>query len=176
MKQLGSGRLQYWLVDLADFQWINGDWRRGFSATQTSWLLWQLRIQPWAAAKQGAQLIVSTLLCHDLCLRKGTETLPFTHLCVYLFICCRFYTQPNTRCWRMKTSVRSRCCHLRLKPIWGWQLFTGQPTLQSWKCSDWRVSWTTSFSLGVPGWAVAEEEEAAVKPSNTFLNFFIFFR
>lgn len=57
--------------------------------------------------------------------------------------------------------------------------FTGKPTLQSWKCSDWSVSWTTSFSLGVPGWAVAEEEEeAAVKPSNTFLilNFFIFFR
>lgn len=86
MNQLGSGRLQNWLVDLADFQRINGDWRRGFSATQTSWLLWQLRIQPWAPAKQGAQLIVSTLLCHDLCLRKGTETLPFTHLCVNLFI------------------------------------------------------------------------------------------
>lgn len=86
MKRLGSGRLQNWLVDPADFQWINGDWRRGFSATQTSRLLWQLRIQPWAAAKQGAQLIVSTLLCHDLCLRKGTETFPFTHLCVDLFI------------------------------------------------------------------------------------------
>lgn len=58
----------------------------------------------------------------------------------------------------------------------------GEPTLQSWKCSDWRVSWTASFSLGAPGGAVAEEEEeeeeAAVKPSSTFLmlNFFIFLR
>lgn len=53
--------------------------------------------------------------------------------------------------------------------------------MQSWKCSDWRVSWTASFSLGAPGGAVAdeeEEEEAAVKPSSTFLmlNFFIFLR
>lgn len=53
--------------------------------------------------------------------------------------------------------------------------------MQSWKCSDWRVSWTASFSLGAPGGAVAEEEEeeeeAAVKPSSTFLmlNFFIIF-
>lgn len=54
--------------------------------------------------------------------------------------------------------------------------------MQSWKCSDWSVSWTASFSLGAPGGAVAEEEEeeeeAAVKPSSTFLmlNFFIFLR
>lgn len=51
--------------------------------------------------------------------------------------------------------------------------------MQSWKLSDWRVSWTASFSLGAPGGAVVEEEEeAAVKPSSTFLmlNFFIFLR
>lgn len=56
-----------------------------------------------------------------------------------------------------------------------------KPTLQSWKWSDWRVSWIASFSLRVPDWAVAEEEEeeeAAVKPSSTFLmlNFFILLR
>ena len=78
----------------------------------------------------------------------------------------------------MKTGVCSGGCRLKNYNL-TLAAFTGKPTLQSWKCSDWSVSWTTSFSLGVPGWAVAEEEEeAAVKPSNTFLilNFFIFFR
>lgn len=97
--------------------------------------------------------------------------------------------------------VQSRRCHLTVKSATTVALLSslglagavggdwvggggggGEPTLQSWKCSDWRVSWTASFSLGAPGGAVAEEEEeeeeAAVKPSSTFLmlNFFIFLR
>lgn len=129
MKQLGSGRLQNWLVDVVGFQWINGDWRRGFSATQTSWLLWQLRIQPWAPAKQGAQLIVSTLLCHDLCWRRGTETFPFTHLRVDLFIYVLSFLTSN-----------------RIRDAGEWKQVFGPAAV----ISDWSQSEVSSFLLVNP--------------------------
>ena len=49
------------------------------------------------------------------------------------------------------------------------------PTLQSWKCSDWMVSWIRWFSCG-PTWTDGVEEDTSFKPSSTFLmlNFFIF--
>lgn len=49
--------------------------------------------------------------------------------------------------------------------------------MQSWKCSDWMVSWIRWFSCG-PTWTdgAEVEEDASFKPSSTFLmlNFFIF--
>lgn len=47
-------------------------------------------------------------------------------------------------------------------------------TLQSWKCSDWMVSWIRWFSCGTT-WTDGVEEDASFKPSSTFLmlNFFI---
>lgn len=52
----------------------------------------------------------------------------------------------------------------------------GWLTLQSWKCSDWMVSWTRWFSCG-PTWTDGAEEDTSFRPSSTFLilNFFIFF-
>lgn len=48
--------------------------------------------------------------------------------------------------------------------------------MQSWKCSDWMVSWIRWFSCGTT-WTdgVEVEEDASFKPSSTFLmlNFFI---
>lgn len=51
----------------------------------------------------------------------------------------------------------------------------GWLTLQSWKCSDWMVSWTRWFSCG-PTWTDGAEEDTSFRPSRTFLilNFFIF--
>ena len=83
------------------------------------------------------------------------------HMHCFHFAKCRFGRNPaqtHANLWKVYAA----------KSVWL------QLTLQSWKCSDWMVSWIRWFSCG-PAWTDGAEEDASFKPSSTFLmlNFFI---